>query len=70
MASVQRRYVEWRINIREDDYEVIRYENGRVIPVDVCAGRDAAWAAMEFDRATVLADPLSFESRPYEFHVR
>ena len=61
-----RRFCEWHINDRGRDYEVIRFENGKVIAVAVAHTRDEAWCAYKLDRAQVLADPMAIESRSLE----
>lgn len=66
----QRRFVDWAINWREDDYEVVRYENGRVILVAECPTREEAFTALHFDRAVVLADPMATQTGPVEHRVR
>lgn len=69
MVSIQRRYVEWRINIREHDFEVIRYENGDAHRVGGAPGRAAAASIAAGDRLRVLNDPMAFEVRPLEYRV-
>ena len=70
MTDLTRRYVDWHINDRGTDYEVIRYENGKVIQVAICQSRKEAWAAYEYDRAVALADPLAIETKPMEQGIR
>lgn len=66
-----RRYVEWRINgIGQDQWEAVRYENGKTIGLGLHASRNAAMTAAEYDRAVVLADPMATEARPVETKIR
>lgn len=60
------RYVEWRINVYEHDYQVVREENGKVEIIGGAPVLSHAVSIAEGDRHRVLYDPLAVEVRPLE----
>lgn len=69
-TGMRRRLVQWAINWYNDYFEVIRYEDGRIILIGHYTSRQEARIAAEGNRAMVLADPRAVETAPLEQRTR
>lgn len=70
MNGRMRRYVEWRINVYDYGYEVVREENGQIHRIGGSRVASHAEGIVRGDRILVLYDPMAVEVRPpqYDFN--